>query len=527
MLQIKISVTTKLFEMLEKIFLHAVVLAKLEEVEYLLSLGIVNINAVNDLGFNDTALHIAIRVYAKIYWSVAEKMSLLQIIRLLLKAGANIGKLNSKGQTPLSQAICYGDMELILLVTNAPNYDECYSPGLAFQRKVQYVIEFLLRNKWDYKLLLYFIAKFGNAKSFAMCLQTKGKFNINSILPDTNDTIIHFVIFHGSCQMIRDLVKFGVDLEKRNGLGYTPLHHALMFRLTDMALCLLNCGASVLWTNAEGETALHIAARLCLGEQILETILSTGIDVNFKTQVDGRTPLFSCFNSLIGYKTQTIGFFLQNGADFKTTDNKGETLLHVCLKDHSTDYELLEYLLELKADVNIKNKDGDTPLSPLRKVKGLNNKQIWILVKYLVLRIAAKSHVCAENLEMIEQNKVASSFYNSCEMEIGEIKGKICIQSNISYLDFLTKNVQQTSAFVNNQNIMKVLNARLYEKKFPIYRHLLKKRINEAEFRARSEQEALEIFATNFKFTLPLIVQRKILSHLCEIEIIKFVKAFG
>ncbi len=82
-------------------------------------------------------------------------------------------------------------------------------------------------------------------------------------------TALHQAASEGDEEMISLLVKMGADLEAKDssdtggtGVGATPLFHAASGNNADTVLALLNAGARIDATNNQGQTALHIAAKM-------------------------------------------------------------------------------------------------------------------------------------------------------------------------------------------------------------------------------------------------------------------------
>ena len=120
--------------------------------------------------------------------------------------------------------------------------------------------------------------------------------------------------------------KFNINLQSSN--GDTLLH---MVKSPEMAELLLKNGIDTTIQNNEGATALgKFFERIYLGniEKIVTSLINNGIDINAAAYYD-EPPVIKIANN-------------------------AATL--------STNIEQLEYLVKLGADINIKNKQGYTPL---------------------------------------------------------------------------------------------------------------------------------------------------------------------
>lgn len=119
---------------------------------------------------------------------------------------------------------------------------------------------------------------------------------------------------------------FNINLQGSN--GDTLLH---MVKSSEMAELLLKNGISTIMQNNDGLTALgKFFERIYLGniEKIVTSLINNGVDINAAAYYD-EPPVIKIANN-------------------------AATL--------STNIEQLEYLVKLGADINIKNKQGYTPL---------------------------------------------------------------------------------------------------------------------------------------------------------------------
>lgn len=514
----------------EKDLLFNVQSGSITGVEHSLKRG-VNINAHNNMISGDTALHFA--VMGHFYNQYADdKCPYLKIAKMLLKNGADVNFPNYHGVTPLQLALLRGKIKMVQLLLNKGSEINKILRGIHrdfdLHHQTRSIVDFLLRNKTfrvssrDYPILLQFALRHGDEKTFEMILKKKVEFDINTILPTMNYAIIHLVVQNGTVKMIKDLIDHGVDIERKDIHGDTPIHEAIKKQKIDHFIYLLNCGASVFCENFQGRTALHTAAEYKAEETIVNLILNKGISINIRSQVDGKTPLHVACSKLDNL--EIVKFLVKNGANFDSKDRYGETPLHTAMHSY-VKAELVEYLLELKANVNIQDVNGDTALSTVLHLSYVIDRKLEILVAHLARMIACKSDVCAKNLEMIE-HRVVNDYYKICDTELCQMKEKICSSSTVSYLDLLTKNVQNFSAFIWNEEIMTVLNSRSYLNKFHIYGDFLERKINKAKSRALLMQKVTEIFYCQLKIKLPHVVLNQLFSYMNELELSCFVETF-
>ena len=118
------------------------------------------------------------------------------------------------------------------------------------------------------------------------------------------------------------LKKGGIDVNKRDAEGNTPLHHACQKGYRDITVMLLEKDADVTATNNMSETPLHAAARTG-NKEIIERLLDRGADIN-ATDKDGKTPLVRLIDNK---RTDAAIHLIEKGADISLTDNDGHTAL--------------------------------------------------------------------------------------------------------------------------------------------------------------------------------------------------------
>lgn len=235
-------------------------------------------------------------------------------------------------------------------------------------------------------------------------------------------TPLHLASMYDNKELVRLLVAHGANLDARDHDGATPLHLA---RGVAVARALLDAGADTEAKNKDGMTPLFCAVEGMpfFAQQRMDLVtelLNRGADIN-TTRRDGETPLlaaagstelamfallvtrgadlsardrsgtsvmeveaennhaalvrvlksndrgskqkvyFACLRAALmeGYDDQ-VKLLIANGLDVRTRDANGYTALHYAAT--SRDRDVLAMLIKAGADVNARNRFGETPL---------------------------------------------------------------------------------------------------------------------------------------------------------------------
>ena len=175
---------------------------------------------------------------------------------------------------------------------------------------------------------------------------------------------------------VAHLLALGADPAAENVKGRTPLHEAALWGTTEVFKALLeefmNRKLSVDVSDDHGFTPLHLAVFSEVEESILEKIsllISAGAEVD-KRNLHGFTPMrLACMNFL-NLKASSVLHLVRCGASPHVLDEYGNTCLHVIFKgnpyfsyygkDSLEVTTILEELVKLGCNVNLKNRNGQT-----------------------------------------------------------------------------------------------------------------------------------------------------------------------
>lgn len=228
--------------------------------------------------------------------------------------------------------------------------------------------------------------------------------DVNQCYGECTNSAIHFAIQQGNCDMLKLLIQYGANLNKRNGRGYTPLglalHHCEKKDIADILLsfgCSMTKG-SIINVFKRHFPPLHIAA--FLGSQchyevlkhlieksnlVEENVLSDelankkdrkckqglsnserAVDLEKQGQqnfintqaLDKSTALYM---AVLGGNLDIAKYLVESGADPYLNCWNG-SLLHAAVMARRNAEDMLKYVLQFDLDIDMFNEDGNTCL---------------------------------------------------------------------------------------------------------------------------------------------------------------------
>jgi ankyrin repeat protein len=213
-----------------------------------------------------------------LHW--AEAGTPIEVIRLLVKAGANVNATNALGQTPLHNAAKNGCSEMLFfLIENGANatakdihgFTPLFYAVLSGQDKLARALR-----RHGAMLSLHEAAALGLANECESLLSA------NPQLVNARDNNGWTPLFLArDVRIAKLLFKFGADAQISAPDGFTPLHAAVGYGV-ELIEELIKHGANVNATCSGNLTPLHMAAELGKIDEI-KTLLSYGADLEHKT----------------------------------------------------------------------------------------------------------------------------------------------------------------------------------------------------------------------------------------------------
>ena len=205
----------------------------------------------------------------------------------------------------------------------------------------------------------------------------------------SGSTPLHEAVRYGRVEIVSKLLKSGADPNAQDSLGKSPL--LIMSNQesrSEIYSLLLTYGADPNSKDMYGDTPLHIATMAGMKTSILEKLVKSGADINERNK-KGVTPLALAVEH---QWTEHIDFYAKGGADIhaedmegktplsraldisldmtkklvnssnaSSRDSMGNTPLHIAI-ERGASLDQITYLIDCGADINARNRNGDSPL---------------------------------------------------------------------------------------------------------------------------------------------------------------------
>lgn len=151
-----------------------------------------------------------------------------------------------------------------------------------------------------------------------------------------NITPLHIAVQQGYIEYVKRFLAYGADVNcvcnTTYNNGYVPLHFAVEYGHGDIVTLLLNSHANINVTTEEGISPLHIAAiKGYIG--IVEDLLNKGACVDLSTSKGAYTPL--CFATKEGHE-EIVKLLSRYGDQAYDQGKHGKPILHFALERRSS-----------------------------------------------------------------------------------------------------------------------------------------------------------------------------------------------
>lgn len=308
----------------------------------------------------------------------------VEMVQVLLDAGADPNLKNDEGLTPLGMAMRLRMDKIVSILKNhggtMPNNERLLLAAL--QIMDTNMVEQILEQSLDMATLAktelgvqIFIAAADTG--FEHLVTTLYECGVPIDCEDQNGYTALMRAAAGYHDIVRLLLDKGADVNRSNKSGGTALLRAVQFGHEDIVKMLLDSKADVHAMNSWGHTAIHKAATY--GKvAILRQLLDLGVNIE-ATDKMGRTPLFSTL--YFGANYATVQTLLDAHAKIDAVDDDHCTTLHIAII-HGQE-KIVRLLLERDARIDMPDKDGNNALDLAMKLHSPPETDMRPIIKLL------------------------------------------------------------------------------------------------------------------------------------------------
>jgi len=271
----------------------------------------------------------------------------LELVDLLVRAGADLnykgGKDDSKF-TMLINGIFSESVPVVkYLIQKGVNINELderdYSAvGVAASQSLNDIVKVLVdagadinQKQGEFKQTLIMLALHDDNTELVKYLIKKGV-DVKAQATD-GETALYLAAAYGNIEAADALLRAGADIDKESSIGFSPLFRAIQKKNTDMALYLISKGADVNSRDTRDFTPAYAAAEA--GDLVsLKKLAEAGADLN--VQGGGRewSPIMkAAFDGNI----DIVRYLKSQGVDLDLTDSEGNTALDLAEQQYNTD----------------------------------------------------------------------------------------------------------------------------------------------------------------------------------------------
>ncbi len=195
-------------------------------------------------------------------------------------------------------------------------------------------------------------------KKLAISLMNKGMGSIK--VGKEKDTLAHVVVNNEQYELLKELQKFGVDMNVKNELGNTVLYSAMKTGNREMIDYLINeIKVGLQDVDNKGDNIVQVALLQQLNNTaLIKELLNLDIDLK-RVNIDGQNTYEA---AILTQNKEIIQLFIDKGLDLNQVDKFGNNAIHVLLNHKKDNLAFLVELIQKGTDINGLNGQGQTPL---------------------------------------------------------------------------------------------------------------------------------------------------------------------
>ena len=255
------------------------------------------------------------------------------VCRVLIDAGADLHTRNEKLESPLHYACGSGALDVVKMLVEAGAGVRATSDA------------------GDTCLIL--AARFGHTETVHYLVGLpEVELNHRDV---HNHAVLHLAVFRSRTDVVQVLIDAGADIDIKNP-GFSPLHSACRAGDLDIVKMLVRAGAVVSATNDEGFTCFNLAVHFADTETVRYLVSLPDVDVNHRG-AHNRTALDDAIDN---QETDVVQVLIDAGAYIDTQNNEGRSPLHYACARGAL--EIVEMFVRAGVGLRVTDNDGCTCL---------------------------------------------------------------------------------------------------------------------------------------------------------------------
>ena len=206
---------------------------------------------------------------------------------------------------------------------------------------------------------LFFCVSSFNSLAFVYSVKSGADVNQRN---DELDTILHYLAYFGQLELTQFLIENNASIDLRDDKDLTAFHLAANQGYIELVKFLAEHGADINAPGQYGKRPIHLAA--ANGHlEIVKFLVEKGADIEPPQGKWNNSPALLAAS---GNNIEIVKYLISKGANINTKGSFGNTLFGTAILNESN--ELLNILFENKADIEITDNYGRTPLIQAAKI---------------------------------------------------------------------------------------------------------------------------------------------------------------